>query len=229
MEIQWHLDEGDFFTDLSHLREEFISLSVKRRVKKGDFIFMEGDPGDSAYYLESGEVRIFRSSALGKEPNVFVRKPGEMFGLAEAITGRERKVNAQAIGASVFYAIKKDDLEDLLSRHFPLAKRVMEVLSRRLRFLGEQVENLMVCDVTTRLLKLLIYLCYHQLAERTSWNEPISVPVKLTQEQIASMTGSCQQTVSETLKKLQKDGLIQVSRKGITLLDPARMMSGIYL
>jgi DNA-binding HxlR family transcriptional regulator len=31
---------------------------------------------------------------------------------------------------------------------------------------------------------------------------------------MASMTGSCQQTISETLKSLQQEGLILVSRKG---------------
>jgi len=229
MEIQWHLEEDDFFRGIPGLKEEFLKLSMRREAKKGDFIFLEGDPGVSAFYLEAGEVRIFRVSPLGKEPNVFVRKSGEMFGLAEAITGRERKANAQAITPCRFYEIKRDDFEQLLSLHFVLAKRVMEVLSRRLRFLGEQVENLMVCDVSTRLLKLLVYLCYRQLVDRLSWAEPITVPVKLTQEQMASMTGSCQQTISETLKSLQQEGLILVSRKGITLLNPARVMGRIYL
>lgn len=229
MEIQWHLEEGDFFEGLPGLKDEFLKLSLPRRVRKGDFVFLEGDGGVSAFYLEAGEVRIFRVSPRGKEPNVFVRKPGEMFGLAEAITGKERKANAQAITPSRIHEIRKDDLERLLALHFPLAKRVMEVLSRRLRFLGEQVENLMVCDVSIRLLKLLVYLCYRQLVDRLSWGEPITVPVRLTQEQMASMTGSCQQTISETLKRLHQEGLIMVSRKGITLLNPAQVMGRIYL
>jgi CRP-like cAMP-binding protein len=36
---------------------------------------------------------------------------------------------------------------------------------------------------------------------------------------MASMTGSCQQTVSEALKELQRNGLIKITKKEITLLN----------
>ncbi|MEW6410301.1 MAG: Crp/Fnr family transcriptional regulator [Nitrospirota bacterium] len=227
MEIQWHLSEKDFFWGLPSEKGEFISLSIQRYVKRNEFIFFEEDHGDSAFYLEKGEVKIFRISPSGKESTVFIRHTGEMFGLAEVIGGKERAANAQAITCCCLYEIKKDNFESLLSRHYPLARRVMEVLGRRLRYLGEQIENLMVCDVTTRLLKLLVYLSYHKLLDPDTWNEPITVPVRLTQEQIAAMTGSCQQTVSEILKRLEEDGLIQVSKKEITILKPAKILNRI--
>jgi CRP/FNR family cyclic AMP-dependent transcriptional regulator len=51
-------------------------------------------------------------------------------------------------------------------------------------------------------------------------DKPIPIPVKLTQEQIAAMIGSTQQTVSETLKKLKEERLIEISGKEITILNP---------
>lgn len=228
MEIHWHLSEGDFFEGLPEQKQEFVSLARKRTIQKNAFVFSVGEPGGSVFYLDSGYVKIFRSSPLGKEPIVFIRRPGELFGLAEVMSGGERKCHAHALALSQVYEIGKQDFELVLSRHYLLAKRVIGVLGRRLRFLGEQIENLMASDVTTRVLKLLIYLCYQGLLDSSSWNKPIKVPLKLTQEEIASMTGSCQQTVSEVLKSLKEEGLILVSKREIVLVKPLEAIGRVF-
>ena len=227
MESHWHLSEEDFFTDLPEVREEFIALAARRTIEKGAFVFFENDPGTSCFYLSEGSVKIFGITLFGKEPIFMVRKTGEVFGLAEVIDGKTRKCNAQAMTPSTVYEIKKEDFEDLLARNCPLARKVINVLGKRLRYLCEQVENLMVCDVTTRLMKLLIYLAYDRITEPATCQGPITLPITMTQEQIASLTGSCQQTVSETLKKLKEDGLILISGREITLVSPHEMIERV--
>lgn len=227
MQLSWHLVEKDFFRDLPLEKKEFLSRSVKRLLKKNELIFSEDEPANACYYLTEGSVKISRITLWGKEPIIFVRKAGELFGLAEVIGGEKRKCNAQTISSSICHEIKRADFEELLSRHYLLARRVIEVLGRRLRYLAEQVENLMVDDVATRLLKLFVYLSYPKLNDMDSSDNPIIVPIGLTQEQIAACTGSCQQTISETLKLLQEEGLIRVSKKQITLLKPSEIMDRI--
>jgi CRP/FNR family cyclic AMP-dependent transcriptional regulator len=227
MQLQWHLGEADFFRDLPMEKDEFLSHSVRRVLKKNDLIFAEDELANSCFYLEEGSVKISRITLWGKEPIIFVRKAGELFGLAEIIDGKKRKCLAQSISSCILYEIKRKDFEELLARHYCLARRVIQVLGRRLRYLAEQVENLMFCDVTTRLLKLLVYLCYPKLIDLDSADSPIIVPVNLTQEQLAACTGSCQQTVSETLKLLQDEGLIRVSKKQVYILKPFEIMDRI--
>ncbi len=226
METLWHLRERDFFRDLPAERDEFMSLAVKRAVAAHRYLFVQGEPATCAYYLESGSVRIFRNDTLGKECIVFARRAGEMFGLAEVVgTGEKgRQCNAQTLTPCCLFEITKANLDLLLCHHYSIATKVMDVLGRRIRYLCEQVENLMVCDVTTRLLKALVYLSYPGLADRASGEEPVTIPVRLTQEQIAEMIGSCQQTVSEILNRLAQDGVIRVDRKGITFLRPAEAL-----
>lgn len=224
---QWHLRENDFFRGLPDEKKEFISLSKQIYVTKNEFIFHEGDEGNSCYYLEAGAVKILRHSGVGKEPILMIRKPGEMFGLAEVIEGRERKASAQAIMPCLLRKIAKSDFEALVSRSYPVAKQIFSVLGKRLRYLCEQVENLMVCDVTTRVLKVLYYIGYQQIIESKSLNKPITFPMKFTQEHFAAMIGSTQQTISETFKNLKLEGLIQISNKEVTFLKPAEILSRI--
>jgi len=227
MPTSWHLREQDFFVGLVAEKKAFMSLAKRRDLKKNDMVFFEDDPGDSCFYLESGLIKIFKISSDGKEPIFFLRRQGEFFGLAEVMEAKPRKANAQAITPAVLYEIGKQNFDDLLARHYPLARRAIEVLGRRLRYLGEQVENLMSCDVSTRLAKLLVYLIYDQLADEDSWERPAQIPVSLTQEQLAAMSGSTQQTVSEMLTKFQEEGLIAVFKRQITIINPLLLLHKI--
>lgn len=220
---QWHLEEDDFFRGMPDVKKEFILLSAKMQIPKNQLVFYEGERCDSTFYIESGKVKTFRLTSCGKECTFFIRSAGEIFGLSEVIGLNVRKANAQALSACTLFELKKSEFEGLVGRHVMFAKRVMENQARRIRYLCDQVENLMVSDVSNRLLKLFIYLSYQKLSE-SSYEEPVSVPIILTQEQIASMTGSCQQTVSEALKKLKEDGLIKISRREIILLEPHKIL-----
>ena len=224
----WHLSEQDFFADLPEEKKDFLALAVRREVKRNGIIFAEGDPGDRCYYLESGSVKIFRATMLGKEPIFWIRKPGDLFGLAEVIDGKDRICTAQTLARSVIYEIHRIDFETILNRHPIVARKVIAVLGRRVRYLCEQMENLMVWDVTARLSRLLVCLSLNSPANRDQDAGPVSFPLELTQEDMAAMLGSCQQTVSETLKKLQQEGLIRVSRKEITIVEPLEMLKRLY-
>jgi CRP/FNR family transcriptional regulator, cyclic AMP receptor protein len=220
----WHLSERDFFADLPAEKEDFLALSKRRDLKKNTIVFTEGDRGDHCYYLEKGSVKVFRATLDGKEPIFSVRKPGEMFGLAEIIDGNDRICTAQTLAGSVVHEIRRADFEEILARYPALAKRVMAVLGRRIRYLCEQMENLMVCDVTSRVARLLVYLSLTRLTNGKSDGEPLCVPFSLTQEDMADMTGSCQQTISETLRRLQDEGYIRLSGREITILRPSEML-----
>jgi CRP/FNR family cyclic AMP-dependent transcriptional regulator len=228
MKNTWHLSEQGFFSDISEVaKSAFFSVAKRTMLKKNEYIFHEGDPSRHCYYLQKGAIRIFHFTELGKEPIIFIRNAGELFGLAEIIDSKPRKCNAQAITSLELYTVGKADLEKLLEDHYPLSRKVMSVLGRRLRYLGEQMENLMICDVHTRVLKLMLYLIHHKFQESDP-EQPISVPLNLSQSQIASMTGSCQQTISSILKNLNESGLIRLEKRTLTIVNPAKVMDIIY-
>jgi CRP-like cAMP-binding protein len=224
MPEHWHLGGEDFFEDLPKEREAFLELAQTRKLSRNDIIFFEEDPASSCFYLERGLIKIFRITSLGKESIFFLRHSGELFGLAEVIESVERKANAQALSPCLLHEIKRRDFDLFLSEYPEAARQVIRTLGRRVRYLGEQVSNLMVCDVNMRLIKLLVYIGYDELQTEDAWLNPVSIPVRLTQEQMASMTGSCQQTISELLSSYQEEGLIDYNRKEILILKPLALL-----
>lgn len=228
MKNTWHLSEQGFFADLSEeVQAAFFDVAQCRLFKKNEFVFHEGDESKHCYYLKKGSIRIFHFTELGKEPTIFLRNTGELFGLAEIINSTPRQCNAQAIVPSELFAVEKTDFEQLMSQHYQLARKIMNVLGRRLRYLGEQMENLMICDVNTRILKMMLYLVHHAF-EKSDPEQPVTVPLNLSQNQIASMTGSCQQTVSNAIKKMNETGLIRLEKRLLTIDNPAKLMELIY-
>ncbi|PKN06716.1 MAG: Crp/Fnr family transcriptional regulator [Deltaproteobacteria bacterium HGW-Deltaproteobacteria-8] len=221
----WHLGVEDFFTGLEQEKRTFLARSRRKALPKFAAVFDQGEPSRSCYYLEKGLVRIYGVSSQGKEPIFFMRRAGEMFGLAEVLESPLRRAGAQTLTASVLHEMDRRELELFLDENPRVARKVICILGRRLRYLSDQVGGLIANDVGTRLAKLLLCLCAESFANPASRQGPVDVPLKLTQEQMAAMVGSCQQTVCQFLKKFQDEGLIQVEMKQITLLDPTSLIS----
>ena len=221
----WHMEIKDFFDGLPEVKERLFELSIRKAYPKNEIIFFEEEVSPSCYYIEEGIVKIFKISLSGKEPIFFMRHQGELFGIAEVVDNKTRKCNAQTLTDSVLHILPKHRFEELMESSPKFALRVVSVMGTRIRYLGEQVESLMVCDVSTRLAKLLVSLVFNQLNDSDSWKQSVEIEKKLTQEQMASMTGSCQQTISETLKSFQQEGLIEVKRRRIILQNPLALLS----
>ena len=220
----WHIGEDDFFDGLERERKALLSIARRKVLQKKDMVFFEGDPGNSCFYLESGLIKIFQISSSGKEPIFFLRRSGDLFGLAEVMDGETRKANAQTLSPCIIYEMPGDAFEKFLAENYQVARKVIQSLGKRLRYLGEITGGLMVCDVGTRLAKLLAYLCHEYIPSEKGWREPLTIPIKLTQEQLASMVGSTQQTVSELLKEYQESGLIVIKNRQITVINPLRLL-----
>ena len=227
MDNLWYLHGEDFFAGLEEEKRLFLQKASHRRFQKNDIVFFEGDPGDACFYIASGLVRIFSIHDSGKEPVFFLRRAGELFGISEVLGGYPRKANAQAMAPSQIHALCGRDFDALLAAHYPLARRVISLLGSRIRHLGDNIRNLVVCSVEGRLIKLLIALVYDLLPDAEAWRRPVTVPLRISQEQLASMCGTTQPTVSDLLQKVQKEGQIRVERRRITLLHPLRLLSGV--
>lgn len=223
----WYLKSSDFFAGMEKVRQAFLAKATRLVFKKNDIIFFEGDNGGACYYIESGVVRIFSITSSGKEPVLFIRKEGEIFGLSEVVNKLPRKANAQVLNQAVLYRLEHAAFVDLLKESPDLAARVISLLGGRIRYLGESLSNAMTCSVMERLAKLLVFIAYDRIHEQALTREPVRLPVQLSQKQLAAMTGSTQPTISELLHELQQEGLIALSGKTIILTDTHELLKKV--
>lgn len=198
------LDPGD--------HADLISIARQERYEKGDFVFRAGAPGVNVYFLNSGKIKICQPSPLGREVILWFCFPGEIFGLAEVARGGGRVVNAQACAHSEVLAVSQEEFRAFLARHPQTAMLSMQVLSSRLRILGEMLVNLVADDVNTRIAKLILRLSA-RYGTRVGGDIFLNVP--LTHQEIADMVGTSRQTVTTALSQFKRQGVLSIDNHRI--------------
>jgi CRP/FNR family transcriptional regulator len=194
---------------------DYADLAALARIQhhqKGDLVFRAGDPGHHVYFLKSGKVKIYQLSPLGREVILWFCFAGEIFGLAEVARGGGRIVNAQTCDQSEVLAVSQEQFKAFLAGHPQTALLSMQVLSSRLRILGEMFVNLVSDDVNTRIAKLILRLSARY---GTRVGKEIFLNIPLTHQEIADMVGTSRQTVTSALSTLKKQGVLSIDNHRI--------------
>ena len=189
-----------------------LAIATVHHYAKSDFVFRSGAPGNNVYFLRSGKIKIHQLSPLGREVILWFCFPGEIFGLAEVAQGGGRVVNAQACEASEVLVVAQEKFRDFLEGNPRLAMLSMQVLSSRLRVLGEMFVNLVSDDVSTRIAKLILRLSARY---GTRVGREVFLNIPLTHQEIADMVGTSRQTVTSVLGALKRQGVLSIESRRI--------------
>jgi CRP/FNR family cyclic AMP-dependent transcriptional regulator len=183
--------------------------ALKRSCAKGQTIFLEGEPCAGLWVVEKGRVRLLRLSTEGREQVVKLLGPGEFFNEVAVLDGGPNPVSAMAAMESTLWVIERNTMLDLLERYPALAAGVIENLASRARHLLTLVEDLSLRTVRARLAKLLL-----EQAEGGG-----EAPRRLTQQEMAAQAGTVREMVSRVLRRFEEEGLIQLDRHRLMVLD----------
>jgi CRP/FNR family transcriptional regulator len=167
----------------------------------------EGAYASALFFVAEGVVKLFKTSAEGKEQILSLMRPGESFNDVPMFDRGPSPVNAQALGAVTLYGIQRNDLEIMLRQYPEFSQNVIQVLARRIRYLISLVEDLSFRSVVSRVAKILV-----ENLEDTS-----APSTRLTQRDMAAMAGTAREVVSRSLKYLEDEKLIEMRRHQIAI------------
>jgi CRP-like cAMP-binding protein len=184
-------------------------LIFEKKVERGDIVVFEGDPPDALYFVGDGAVKMFRTSAEGKEQVLSIARPGDSFNDVPAFDGGPNLASAQAMGPVTLYGIPKHTLDVFLQDHPQVAVSVANILAAQVRHLVSLVEDLSFQPVVGRVAKVLL----EYAGDGTSPGQ------QLTQQDMAAMAGTAREVVSRSLKALQSEGVIKIDRHRIVVTD----------
>ena len=123
----------------ARLREEVMEKVI---LIPGELLFRRGDPGDTLYLLETGEIRIFTHDPQGQEITINQLSSGTCFGELALIDTRPRSASAAAIGPCQLLRISREAFLAEVDRSQPLNRCLLQLLSARVRYMTEYVERL---------------------------------------------------------------------------------------
>jgi CRP/FNR family transcriptional regulator len=183
------------------------AIGRRERYARSDFVFSAGGPGKTVYFLRSGRVKIFQPSAPGRDVILWFCLPGEIFGLAEVARGGGRSVSAVACEPCEVLCVAQEQFMAFVEARPRLALLSMQVLSSRLRVLGEMHANLVSDDADTRIAKLILRLAARHGVRHGS---ELRLTLPLTHQEIADMVGTTRQTVTSSLGNLRRRGVLAI-------------------
>jgi CRP-like cAMP-binding protein len=187
----------------------------RRRFRRGEVIFHQGDPGDALHLVSSGAVKIVLPSAEGEEAIIATLHGGDFFGELALLDGAPRSATAVAQEACETWTLSRDLFHDLLDRDPSLRASLLAGLAHELRRLTGQVEDLHFLDLGGRLAMRLVRLARE--ADATAQEARLDWPY--TQSDLAAMIGGTRQSVNKLLAGLVERGLVVIERDTLAIPD----------
>ncbi len=208
--------EIDLFAALSPADVARVAVFMREQhIRRKGVILLEGARGDGFYYVQSGLVKVYRTSAAGREQVLRLLGVGETFNDVPALDGGPNPASAAAMEPSVVYILGQEQLHRLVREHPEVADAAIKRLSLALRHLVSVVGDLSFLHVKARLAKALIE--QEQViteGRRTRY---------LTQLELAAITGTTREIVARALTTFEALGAVEITKGRAHVVDRARL------
>jgi len=181
-----------------------------RRLDKGEVLFRQTDPADSAYFVHSGSIAIYLATYDGRELVINKMYPVECFGELSLITNQPRSTGAAAREDSRVIVIPSGAFMAGMEQEPELMRRILESTAHRLRLSSERESALAFKSAPARIARVLLLLDRQTARAGT---------VYITQDELAQYVGVARQTVAKTISDWREEGLVVTNRGRIDLIN----------
>lgn len=186
------------------------------RIERGEYFFKQEAIADIVYVLHHGRVKLIQATPEGLHVVFRFLGPGELFGPMAAFEGQVYPVSAQAVRWCQALCWKGPTMAALMETYPRIAINAVRELAARLRSLRDLYRELATERVERRVAHALL-----RLADQAGWKTEhgVLIDMPLSRQDLAEMTGTTLYTVSRILSGWQRDGLLDIGRQRVTILD----------
>jgi CRP-like cAMP-binding protein len=214
-EVQKLISTASLFVGLSpESLDQVTSHAVTRTHPANRVILLENDWGGSVYFIIDGWIKIRTHNVDGKEVTLNIVGKGEIVGEMAALEESPRSTDAITLTTTTISSIPSQDFVNLLKSE-PLAGiRLSQLMAKRLRQLNRRL-RLREADSLSRVADTLLFLAEGQ-GQKSS--QGTTIP-NLPHRELSSISGLARETVTRSLTKLEKKGLIQRQQETLCIPD----------
>jgi CRP/FNR family transcriptional regulator len=187
---------------------------VRKIFTTGEWLFSEGEPCAGLYIISRGKVRIFKTSAGGREQVLAVNVPGESVAELPVFDGGPYPASAVAIENTEMAFISRRDFQAYCMEHPEVALKVLGIVGARLRRLVGIIEELSFTTIRQRLVSSLVKLAQ---SEGRNTTRGIEFQLPATHQELANQLGTVRELISRNLMRLQAEGFIDVDARQIVV------------
>ena len=174
-------------------------------------LFAEGEDGDGLYIIDKGLLKVIVKSPSGEERIVSILGPGAIVGELAIIDGLPRSASAVVLQDCEFRFVNRTAFTTFTAMRPHFYRELVKILSIRLRETDKELAASTFLSGRGRLARALI-----ELAEdfgQTQGNCAIVVPCRMSNADLAAMTGLGSESVSHVLTEWRERRIVTQSEE----------------
>jgi len=180
----------------------------------GEPVFHQGTPATAIYAVGRGRVKIARVTPDGYESILCVRQAGEYFCPVPVLDGNAQLGTAIAMTEATILWMECETFHALCRECPQLLSSVQGDCLAEVRYLLNRLETFAFRNIKERLAIALLDEVRHQRADE---KDPIEL--SMIQQELAGLVGASRESVSRSMKQLERDGIVELHRGKVRILD----------
>ncbi|MGP4106507.1 Crp/Fnr family transcriptional regulator [Virgibacillus sp. L01] len=185
-------------------------------VKKGESIFEEGSPADHLYFIQQGEIRVFKNLGANKDITIFTRSKNDGFGEIGIFSGANYSNSAQAVQDSALYSVTRHEIEESMAQNGKLGLHFTRWVAENLEASKAKMRDYIAFGSEGAVASVFVRYsntCGIVTPEGIQLTDPIMI------QDISKHIGISRETVSRIVNKWKEQGIIDNLNKHFILKD----------
>jgi len=190
-------------------------VKTKRRLERDEILFHAGDKDNPIFAVSSGSMKTSVTNEEGSEQITGFYLPGEIVGL-DGLGGLAPHCTATALETCSVCEIPAAEFDKLCEINHGLRMSFMQVVSKEISREQQMLMTLGQLSADARLASFIISTGqrFHERGfSATEYN------LSMSRHDLANYLGLAVETLSRLFKKFQENGLLEVHRRHIRILD----------
>jgi CRP/FNR family transcriptional regulator, polysaccharide utilization system transcription regulator len=188
-------------------------------IRKGHFLFKDGENTHGLICLASGKVKVFKAGVGGREQILRMVRPQGFIGYKSLFSDNPWAVSAVAIEDSAICIFDRNSFISALKRSPDLSIKFTKIIVDELWVSNNRTVSLTQKHVRGRLAESLVLLrdTYGYEADGKT------IRISMSREDIASLSSMTTSNAIRTLSGLASEGIIEITGRRISILDPDQL------
>ncbi|KAB2965750.1 MAG: Crp/Fnr family transcriptional regulator [Thermoanaerobaculia bacterium] len=204
--------------------EEFLAAATLRSLAAGEALFLQGDPVEALFLVESGRLKLSQVTPDGEEVIVRTVGPGDVVVGVAVLDKRTLPVSGVAIAACRVLAWPRPRILELAARHPLLRMNVVGTIADRMHDSLSRIRELSTESVGQRVARALLRLARdagREVENGTLIDQPLG------RQELAELAGTSMFTASRLLARWGREGVLEVGRQRVVVrsLDRLRRLA----
>ncbi|HEY9052800.1 MAG TPA: Crp/Fnr family transcriptional regulator [Gammaproteobacteria bacterium] len=211
------MDTSSFFSNLSIDAKRGLQAHLQlKSISKNELLYKEGDACKHLFILVAGEVKVYKSLINGKHQiHKLAQIPGDIIACEDMFMNAHGS-SAQALTDVTVCYLKRSELQQCATANREITDTLMFSMSHNLNLYIKHIANLGQKNALERVASYLVFL--HETHNKRNLDNSF-LQDSLSRIELADMLGITQRTLIRSLKKLESDQLIQLTRNGFMIHD----------